>query len=83
MAASSPTRRRAASENASAPPPAFDAVKVFSATMLRDRQVLGEHVTGWIAERPEIEIGDIVVTQSSDYEFHCISLTIFYWQRRA
>jgi len=57
---------------------AFDSVKVFSATMFHDRQQLGEQVTGWIAERPEIEIADIVVRQSSDASFHMIAIVVFF-----
>lgn len=56
----------------------FNGVKVFSATMVADREVLGEKVTAWIRDRPAIVIEDVVVTQSSDERFHCIAITIFY-----
>lgn len=56
----------------------FNGVKVFSATMLADRAVLGEKVTAWIAEHPELEVAEIVQTQSSDAQFHCVALTVFY-----
>lgn len=56
----------------------FNGVKVFSATMVADRNVLGEKVTEWLAAHPKFEITDIVVAQSSDSAFHCISITVFY-----
>ena len=57
----------------------FDAVKVFSATKHKDRENLGEVTTLWIQEhREKIQIVDKVVTQSSDNEYHCITITLFY-----
>lgn len=56
----------------------FDGVKVFSATMQRDRDHLGEKVTAWLQSNPAYEVVDLVVTQSSDEAFHCISITFFY-----
>ena len=58
----------------------FNGVKVFSATMVADRDQLGENVTAWIAARPECKVTDIVITQSSDEAFHCIAITVFYWE---
>ncbi len=52
--------------------------KVFSATKAREREELGSTVTQWIREHPEYEIVDKIVTQSSDREFHCLTLTLFY-----
>lgn len=57
---------------------AFDGVKVFAATMVDAREHLGEKVGAWIREHPEVRAVDIVVTQSSDRAFHCISICIFY-----
>lgn len=57
---------------------AFDRVKVFSATTLSQRHALGEEVTRWMAEHPEIKIVDLVVVQSSDAEFHCLTICVFY-----
>jgi len=57
----------------------FDGVKVFTATKQKDRDELGETATRWLAEqRGKIEVVDKVVTQSSDNEYHCLSITIFY-----
>jgi hypothetical protein len=52
--------------------------KVFTATKARDRDELGEVVTRWMQSNPRARILDKVVTQSSDREFHCLSITIFY-----
>lgn len=52
-------------------------VKVFSATKFRDRSQLGEDITLWLRENPELVLVDKVVTQSSDSEFHCLSITLF------
>jgi hypothetical protein len=53
-------------------------VKVFSATKARERDELGEHVTRWIRENPGVRVTDKIVTQSSDREFHCLTITLFY-----
>jgi hypothetical protein len=63
-------------------PKQFNGVKVFSATMIADRQRLGDTVTGWLSTHT-VDIVDLVVTQSSDASFHCIALTLFYWENRA
>jgi hypothetical protein len=56
----------------------FNGVKVFSATMVADRDQLGEKVTNWINANPARVVTDLVVTQSSDEAFHCIAITVFY-----
>jgi hypothetical protein len=56
-------------------------VKVFSATKAKEREALGEHITAWIRENPHMEIVDKIVTQSSDSEFHCLTITLFYRAR--
>jgi hypothetical protein len=56
----------------------FNAVKIFSATMFADRDQLGDKVTAWMAQKPGREVADIVVTQSSDSQFHCIAVSVFY-----
>jgi folate-dependent tRNA-U54 methylase TrmFO/GidA len=62
---------------------AFTGVKIFSTTLARDRDQLSERITSWLREHPEIEVVDKVVTQSSDSEFHCLSITFFYREKRA
>lgn len=56
----------------------FSAVKVFSATMLAQRQQLGEQVSDWLTRHPSIDIVDVRVQQSSDDRFHCLSIIVFY-----
>ena len=53
-------------------------VKVFSATKAKEREELGEHVTRWLRDHRDVHIVDKIVTQSSDHEFHCLTITIFY-----
>jgi hypothetical protein len=60
---------------------AFTGVKVFSTTLARDREVMGEAITRWLRENPNAEIVDKVVTQSSDKEFHCLTITLFFRPR--
>ncbi len=57
----------------------YDSVKVFSATKARDRESLGNVVTDWIrAQQPVIK--ETLVKQSSDREFHCLTIVVFYDQ---
>lgn len=55
--------------------------KVFSATKHRERNELGERVTEWIRAHPELTITETIVRQSSDSEYHCISIVLFHEQR--
>jgi hypothetical protein len=55
---------------------AINSFKVFSATKARDREVLGDRVTAWIAANPAIEVLRTVVSLSSDRGFHCLSLVL-------
>jgi hypothetical protein len=56
----------------------FNGVKIFSATMFADRGQLGDKVTAWIASNSNRTLTDIIVTQSSDAAFHCITISVFY-----
>jgi len=60
----------------------FTGVKVFSATKAREREELGETVTRWLRSN-DVEVVDRVVTQSSDDEFHCLTIVLFYRERSA
>jgi hypothetical protein len=62
--------------------PAFDGVKVFSTTLARDREGLSDRITRWLRENPNLEVVDRVVTQSSDKEFHCLTFTFFFRDRK-
>jgi hypothetical protein len=59
----------------------FTGVKVFSATKAKEREELGETITRWLRANADLEIVDKVVSQSSDDEFHCLSIVFFYRQR--
>lgn len=60
---------------------AFTGVKVFSATKAREREELGDAITRWMRDNPNLEVVDREVRQSSDNEFHCLSILIFYRPR--
>jgi hypothetical protein len=56
----------------------YDGVKVFSATKAKDRDVLGDRITTWIRANPATRIVDKIVSLSSDREFHCLSIVVFF-----
>ena len=53
-------------------------IQVFTATRQRERETLGENATRWLRDQSNIEVVDWQVTQSSDNEYHCLSITLFY-----
>lgn len=60
----------------------FNGVKVFSATMIPQRNTLGETITAWLEEartqRPGFQIVDKLVRQSSDEAYHCVTVILFF-----
>lgn len=60
----------------------FNGVKVFSATMAQERDQLGEKITQWMEAHRNAKIVDKIVTQSSDEAFHCLAITLFFWEDR-
>ena len=63
-------------------PASYSGVKVFSATKARERELIGDRINEWIDDTiKQLEIVDTIVTQSSDREFHCLTITIFYRSR--
>jgi hypothetical protein len=63
-----------------------DGFKVFSATKAAERNAMGDYVNGWLAsmrQRAGFEIVQTWVSQSSDSEFHCLTITIHYREGRA
>jgi len=56
----------------------FTGLKVFSATKAKEREELGTRVTRWVRDNPQYRVVDKVIRQSSDSEFHCLSIMIFY-----
>lgn len=55
----------------------IDIVEVFSATKIADRNGLGEEITEWLRDNPDLEVVDKIVTQSSDNSYHCLTITLF------
>lgn len=55
----------------------IDGFKVFSATKYADRIILGEMVTEWL-QKTKVDIVDKWVLQSSDNEFHCLTIVVSY-----
>ncbi len=56
----------------------IDGIKVFSVTKARDREYLSETINDWIRANPDIEVVEQDVIQSSDWEFHCVSVVLLY-----
>jgi hypothetical protein len=46
--------------------------------MFADRVRLGDIVTQWLEEHPQL---DIVVTRSSDGALYCLTISIFYFEQ--
>jgi hypothetical protein len=61
----------------------FTGLKVFSATKAREREELGDRVTDWLRDNPAVEVVNKIVTQSSDREFHCLTITLFFRKRES
>jgi hypothetical protein len=60
----------------------FTGMKIFSTTLARDREQMGETITRWLDNNnAALEVVDKIVTQSSDKEFHCLTITLFYRER--
>lgn len=56
----------------------FTGVKVFSATKAREREQISDRINDWLQANRNLVIVDKIVTQSSDNEFHCLTITLFY-----
>ncbi len=61
----------------------FTGVKVFSATKAKEREELGDSVTRWLRSNHDLEVVERIVTQSSDNEFHCLTIVLFYREKSA
>jgi hypothetical protein len=59
----------------------MDGLVVFTATKAKEREALGERITEWLRSAPPKEIRDVQVTQSSDEEFHCLTIAILYREK--
>lgn len=59
----------------------YNAVKVFTATRAKEREALGEVMSAWLKRMAgTIEVVDTKVIQSSDQQFHCLTIVVFYRQ---
>jgi hypothetical protein len=58
--------------------PSPTGMEIFSATMHKERQLLGEWITRWLEANPQVRLVDKIVTQSSDSQFHCLTIVIVY-----
>jgi len=58
----------------------FSGCKVFSTTLARDREAMSDNINRWLREHPDLEIVDKVVALSSDRQFHCLSIVLFFRQ---
>lgn len=54
----------------------FNLVKTFSATKQADRERLGDRATEFIRSLPNGTTHEVRVLQSSDHEFHCVTLVV-------
>lgn len=59
----------------------MEGIKVFSASKAKERVGLGDRINEWLHSAPPKEIRDVSVTQSSDEEFHCLTITFWYRTR--
>lgn len=56
----------------------YSAVKTFCATTSGAREMLGERLTAWLNNHPDVEVVEAVVTQSSDHAHHCVSIVVMF-----
>jgi hypothetical protein len=56
----------------------INGVKVFSATTYSHRERLGDLVTTWLHEHSDLAVVSVTVSQSSDAEFYCLSIVLYY-----
>jgi len=56
----------------------YKGAKFFSATKAKEREELGTSITRWLKDNPQVVLKDTVVKQSSDNEFHCLTIVVFY-----
>lgn len=55
----------------------YSVVHVVTATRHDAREQLGETVTEWLAQHPQLEVVATRVLQSSDSTHHCTSIFLF------
>ncbi|MBI3073894.1 MAG: hypothetical protein HYY84_17440 [Deltaproteobacteria bacterium] len=60
----------------------FDGLKIFSATMAKERAELGDVITRWIVDHADVDIVDRLVRQSSGGDYHCLTILLFFRSKR-
>lgn len=55
----------------------YSIVKTFVATRHEARERLGETLTEWLAQHPQLTLVAVEVLQSSDSTHHCLSAVVF------
>jgi hypothetical protein len=56
----------------------YDGVQVFSATTISRRERLGDDLNAWQRAHPGLVPVSTQVRQSSDSQFHCFSIIVFW-----
>lgn len=56
----------------------FSGVAIFTATTRYARDEIGGRINRWLAVNPALRVINADVVQSSDAEFHCVSIAIWY-----
>ena len=56
--------------------PTVPKVMLFSATMAKERDQLGDRVTEWLRRNPQFELTELRTMQSSDESFHCVTFVL-------
>ena len=56
----------------------YDGAKVFSATKYADRRMFDSIITNWLRENEDKKIVGKTVRQSSDSEYHCLTVILFW-----
>lgn len=60
----------------------FDGMMIFSASKHEERNRLGEIVTEWRRQNESLVVTDTRITQSSDNAFHCVTIAVFYCNKK-
>ena len=60
----------------------FDGMVMFSATKHTERKEMGTSVTDWRKANASATIVEVRTLQSSDNEFHCVTIIIFYKNKK-
>ncbi|MEE9384419.1 MAG: hypothetical protein V3V08_13525 [Nannocystaceae bacterium] len=59
----------------------IDGVEIFSATVVRAREQLGDRVTEWREQNRDVSIVDVDVRQSSDAAYHCLTIVLWWAEK--